>query len=44
VDADELISRKELEAMLFSISDIREDVREIRALMEVDDGGEEEAP
>jgi hypothetical protein len=36
VDA-ELISREELTATLFSISDIREDVRKIRLLLEEDD-------
>jgi hypothetical protein len=35
---DELILREELTATLFAITDIRDDVREIRRLLEEDDG------
>jgi hypothetical protein len=35
---DELISREELTATLFAITDIRDDVREIRRLLEEDHG------
>jgi hypothetical protein len=37
---DELIAREELTATLFAISDLRDDVREIRRLLEEDDDGE----
>jgi hypothetical protein len=37
---DELISRDELTATLFAIDDIRDEVREIRALLEEDGDGE----
>ena len=37
MDSD-LISREELTATLFSIADIREDVRKIRLRLEEDDG------
>jgi hypothetical protein len=40
---DELISREELTATLFSIADIREQVRRIRRMLEEDDGEAEEA-
>lgn len=36
-----LMSRPELEATLFSISDIREDVRKIRRLLEAEHGKED---
>jgi hypothetical protein len=39
---DELISREELTATLFSIADIREDVRMIRKALEEDDGEAQE--
>jgi hypothetical protein len=39
---DELISRTELTAMLFSIADLRADVRAIRKLLEEDGDGEAE--
>ncbi len=38
---DELLSREELTATLFAIADIREDLGEIKRLLEEDDG---EAP
>ncbi len=37
---DELIGRAELTATLFAINDLRDDVREIRRLLEEDDDGE----
>jgi hypothetical protein len=39
---EELVSRQELTATLFAIADIREDVREIRRLLEEVDGEAEE--
>ena len=39
---DELISREELTATLFSIADIREDVWMIRKALEEDDGEAQE--
>jgi hypothetical protein len=39
---DELLSRDELTATLFAISDIRWDVAEIRRLLEEDDGEPQE--
>jgi hypothetical protein len=39
---EELVSRQELTATLFAIADIREDVREIRRLLEEVDGAAEE--
>jgi hypothetical protein len=39
---EELISREELTATLFAINDVRDDVREIRRLLEEDDGKAEE--
>jgi hypothetical protein len=39
---EELVSRKELTATLFAINDLRDDVREIRRLLEEDDGEAEE--
>lgn len=39
---EELISREELTATLFAINDVRDDVREIRRLLEEDDGEAEE--
>jgi hypothetical protein len=39
---DELLSREELTATLFTISDIAEDVRRIRKALEDDDGEAEE--
>jgi hypothetical protein len=38
VDPEPLIAREELTATLFSIADIREDVRMIRLSLEEDDG------
>jgi hypothetical protein len=43
VDADELISRSEVTAMLFTFADINVKVERIVQLLE-DDYGEEEAP
>jgi hypothetical protein len=43
VDADELISRSEVTAMLFTFADINVKVERIVQLLE-DDDGEEEAP
>ena len=37
---DELIGRAELTATLCAINDLRDDVREIRRLLEEDDDGE----
>jgi hypothetical protein len=42
VEAEPLISREELTATLFAINDIRDDVREIRRLLEEE--GDDEAP
>jgi len=39
---DELISREELTATLFSIADIREEVQSIRRILEEDDGEAQE--
>jgi hypothetical protein len=39
---EELVSRQELTATLFATADIREDVREIRRLLEEVDGEAEE--
>jgi len=39
---DDLISREELTATLFSIADIREDVQEIKRILEEDDGEAQE--
>jgi hypothetical protein len=39
---DELISREELTATLFSIADIREDVGEIKRTLDEDDGEAQE--
>jgi hypothetical protein len=40
VEAEPLISRGELTAMLFAIADIREDVRAIRNWLQEEDDGE----
>jgi hypothetical protein len=42
VEPEPLISREELTATLFAINDIRDDVREIRKLLEEE--GDDEAP
>jgi hypothetical protein len=44
VEPGELIDRQELTAMLFSIADIRVNVRAIRELLEEELGGEEGLP
>ena len=42
MDPEDLISRGELEGMLWSITDIAENVKVIRTLLEEEDDGEEE--
>jgi hypothetical protein len=44
MEPGELIDRDELTAMLFSIADLRVNVRAIRELLEEDAGGEEGLP
>jgi hypothetical protein len=44
VEPEDLIDRRELEAMLFAIADIRDDVSFIRRALEEDDGREEDGP
>jgi hypothetical protein len=44
VEPSELVDRQELTAMLFSIADIRVNVRVIRELLEEELGGEEGLP
>ena len=44
MEADGLISRDELTAMLFAIADVNANVRAIREVMEEEVGGEEEPP
>jgi hypothetical protein len=44
LEADGLISRDELTAMLFAIADVNANVRAIRKLMEEELGGEEDLP
>jgi hypothetical protein len=39
---DELVTREELTATLFSIADIREDVRKIKRILEENDGEAQE--
>jgi hypothetical protein len=42
VNADPVVHREEAVSTMFAITDILEEVREIRALLEGDDGQEEE--